>query len=209
MKQGSEGRQCPQGRYLCCDPVDNEIFTDSAAASGQDVCLDSNTIATQDFDHGVVCGKRDSRVYYNAQQPRTFTNPGEWPWAVLIMNKRGEYVGAGALVDNDVVVTVAHKVRAFTNNPGGLQVRLGDWNPNRRDNKEDFDFVAKEVDCVTLHPQHDLDNTLANNVAVLKLVRNSQLTRPPSVADLIELKTADFTFNEPVTLSFPNVDVTM
>jgi len=194
VKQGSDSRQCPLGRYLCCDPVDNEIFTDSAAASGQDVCLDSNTIATQDFAKGVVCGKRDSRVYYNARQPRTFTNPGEWPWAVLIMDQSGNYVGAGALVDNDVVVTVAHKVRSFTNNPGNLQVRLGDWNPNRRDRKEDFDFVTRQVDCVILHPEQDLDNTLANNVAVLKLdiSKNSPLVQA-SVAGAIGLKSADIT----------------
>ena len=70
------GSRCPLGLKLCCDPVDNEIFSSSAAASGEDVCLNSDTIATQDFSHGVVCGKRDSRVYYNARQPKTFTNPG-------------------------------------------------------------------------------------------------------------------------------------
>ena len=151
-----------------------------------------------DFEKGVVCGKRDSRVYYNARQPKTFTNPGEWPWAVLIMDQRGDYVGAGALVDNDVVVTVAHKVRSFTNNPGDLLVRLGDWNPNRRDRKEEIEFVTRQVDCVLLHPEQDLDNTLANNVAVLKLdiSKNSPLTQA-SVAGVIDLKSADFNYNEP------------
>ena len=38
------------------------------------------------------------------------TNPGEWPWAVLIF--RGEtYVGAGVLLDNNLVATTATKVR--------------------------------------------------------------------------------------------------
>ena len=72
----NQDSKCPRGQKLCCDPVDNEIFSDSAASSGQDVCLDSNTIASQDFSHGVVCGKRDSRVYFNTKQPKTFTNPG-------------------------------------------------------------------------------------------------------------------------------------
>ena len=198
VKQGSGSRQCPRGSYLCCDPVDNQIFTASAAASGRDVCRDSNTIATQDFDHGVLCGKRDSRVYYNARQPRTFTNPGEWPWAVLILDQSGKYVAAGALVDNDVVVTVAHKMRSFVRSPGDLQVRLGDWNPNGRDSKEDFDFVRVEVDCVILHPEQDLDNTLANNVAVLKLAKakSSPLTGPGTVFGAVELKSgAEKAFN--------------
>ena len=89
---------------------------------------------------------------------------------------------------------MAHKVRTFTDNPGGLQVRLGDWNPNRRDRKEDFDFVTRKVSCVVLHPQQDLDNSLANNVAVLKLDRDTsdrdQLDLP-TVADLIDLKSAE------------------
>ena len=35
--------------------------------------------------------------------PEGFTNPGEWPWAVLIYDG-DKYIGAGALVDNRVVV---------------------------------------------------------------------------------------------------------
>jgi len=196
VRQQSEFSQnsssCPLGRKLCCDPVDNEIFSD-AASSGEDVCLDSNTIATQDFSHGVVCGKRDSRVYYNARQPKTFTNPGEWPWAVLILDQSGDYVAAGALVDNDVVVTVAHKVKQFTRNPGALKVRLGDWNPNKKDRKENFDFIEQKVDCVTLHPEQDLDNTLANNVAVLKLakLKGQVVDISITVSDVIDLKSAE------------------
>jgi len=196
VRQQSEFSQnsssCPLGRKLCCDPVDNEIFSD-AASSGEDVCLDSNTIATQDFSHGVVCGKRDSRVYYNARQPKTFTNPGEWPWAVLILDQSGDYVAAGALVDNDVVVTVAHKVKQFTRNPGALKVRLGDWNPNKRDKEENLDFIEQNVDCVTLHPEQDLDNTLANNVAVLKLEKRDKISvrNVTTVSGVITLKSTE------------------
>ena len=35
------------------------------------------------FYKGVICGKRDSTVYYNAGLEESFTNPGEWPWAVV------------------------------------------------------------------------------------------------------------------------------
>lgn len=166
IKQGPDSnRKCPQGRKLCCDPVD-QLFGEN---QGGDVCRDSDTQAIMDFDKGVVCGKRDSRVYYNAKQPPTFTNPGEWPWAVLIYDQGNNYRGAGALVSNNVVVTVAHKVQNYVDRASSLKVRLGDWNPNRRDRDEDFDFVEREVDCVILHPDQDLTNTLANNVAVLKL----------------------------------------
>ena len=32
------------------------------------------------------------RVYYDARLEPSYTNPGEWPWAVLIFDN-GEYVG--------------------------------------------------------------------------------------------------------------------
>ena len=93
---------------------------------------------------------------------------GEWPWAVLIYDD-DTYIGAGALVSGDVVVTAGHKVREYQGVGYKLKVRLGDWNPNGRDDKEDFDSIEMNVKCVTLHPEADLDDTLANNVAVLKL----------------------------------------
>ena len=199
FKQATVDR-CPFGQKLCCDPIDNQIFSNDVSEFGpdsnnQDVCLSQKLVATQDFSHGVVCGKRDSRVYYDAELPQSFTNPGEWPWAVLIYDG-DKYVAAGALVDNGVVVTVAHKMKDYVFRADKLIVRVGDWNPNTRDTQEDFPEVGMTVDCVRLHPDADLDNTLANNVAVLKLGQLAELHDDPStkvqveaVASVITLKT--------------------
>ena len=72
-------------------------------------------------------------------------------------------------MDNDLVVTVGHKVNDFVTDPRGLTVRLGDWNPNKKDSIEEFPHLEVPVKCVKMHPDADLDGTLANNVAVLKL----------------------------------------
>merc|ERR1711892_892437 len=207
LKQGREVESCPFGQKICCNPVDSDsVFKrlglisegnplGEVTVDTQAVCDDPKLSAVQDFGHGVTCGKRDSRVYYDANLADSFTNPGEWPWAVLIF-RNGKYIGAGALMDNDVVVTVGHKVKDFVNNPSGLKVRLGDWNPNIRDSAEEHPHIEKSVKCVKIHPDADLDNTLANNVAVLKLERNSKIkatsmtNEQKGVASVIDFKTA-------------------
>ena len=68
-----------------------------------------------------------------------------------------------------------HKVSDYANKADQLTVRLGDWNPNRRDPQEDFEEVTMEVDCVRIHPDADLDGTLANNVAVLILRKSGEV----------------------------------
>jgi len=193
--------------------VDQLFSSSSTRDQDQDVCSDSDTKATIDFDKGVVCGKRDSRVYYNAKQPFTFTNPGEWPWAVLIYDQGDNYRASGALVDNDVVVTVAHKVQNYVDRASSLKVRLGDWNPNTSDAEEDFDFVEREVDCVIIHPEEDLTDTLANNVAVLKLRprgRNEKdelrLKMRDTVRSVISLKSADPFEEDDVEISVKTAD---
>ena len=93
---------------------------------------------------------------------------------------------------NDVVVTVAHKVKNYVTNTDGLVVRLGDWNPNLNDKAEEYPHIEKAVRCVRLHPDADLDGTLANNVAVLKLDSRDERTQTPrekDVASVIDLKT--------------------
>ena len=66
-------------------------------------------------------------------------------------------------MDNDVVVTVAHKVKNFVSNSDSLTVRLGDWNPNFQDSLEEHPHLDVAVSCVRIHPDADLKGTLANN----------------------------------------------
>ena len=58
-------------------------------------------------------------------------------------------------MDNDVVATVAHKVKNFVQNPSSLTVRLGDWNPNIQDTAEEFPHLEVGVACVKIHPRQN------------------------------------------------------
>ena len=54
------------------------------------------------------------------------TNPGEWPWAVLIFNG-DDYVGSRVLLDNDMVVTTAAKVKDFLRRTSKLTITIWDF----------------------------------------------------------------------------------
>ena len=100
-----------------------------------------------------------------------------------------QYIGSGDLVHDNVVVTAAHKVRDYTSS-GSLIVIVGEWNPGTRDEREEYPEVSMRVECVRLHPEADLDNTLANNVAVLRLgeaVKTANLEQR-NVASVISLR---------------------
>ena len=102
--RGEEKPNCPIGQNVCCNPVAGGAFETRLGLVSQGntlgdlrvdtraICEDPGLSAVQDFDHGVTCGRRDARVYYDANLPASFTNPGEWPWAVLIF-KDGDYIG--------------------------------------------------------------------------------------------------------------------
>ena len=77
-------------------------------------------------------------------------------------------------MENDVVVTVGHKMKDFVGNPGRLSVRLGDWDPNVEvqnveNTAEEIPHIKVQVVCVKIHPDAKLRSTLDNNIAVLKL----------------------------------------
>ena len=82
------------------------------------------------------------------------------------------------MMDNDVVVTVGHKVKEFITNSSGLTVRLGDWKPNKKDKAEEFPHIEVPVQYVKIHPEAELTGSLANNVAVLKLRTGSTDEEP-------------------------------
>ena len=122
------------------------------------------------------------------------TNPGEWPWAVLIFSG-DKYVGSGVLLDNDMVVTTATKVQGYERDPASLTVRLGDFDPTSTINDvEDFPHLEVPVDCVKVHPYADYPDSLRFNVAILKLkIRDDPAGPRPdeeiSAVSLVDIRT--------------------
>ena len=95
------------------------------------------------------------------------TNPGEWPWAVLIF-EGDKYVGAGVLMKSNVVVTTAPKVLKYLDTPGALTVRLGDFNPTIQGPNSIEDFPHLEKDKFEVRsPLLQLNISIQNTGSVL------------------------------------------
>jgi len=206
----STNQRCRRGQVLCCNPVPGDLFTShledelSDNNLDQGICGNPDLAATINFEFGLACGKRDSRVYYDAVKSETEggegeqSNPGEWPWSVLIFRRNettgeDDYVGAGTFLDTDVVATTATKVREYVTDPGLLRVHLGDWDPKDvgPNSREEYPHVTEKVSCVRQHPQFN-SRSLAYNVAVLKLAGEPEEERDGglSVADVVRPRTA-------------------
>jgi len=225
LRHAEKGDQCTEGLKLCCNPlprgiIENEIVTqygqeDKYILPFSTLCDSSPAVAAiQNFSKGIACGKRDSRVYYNyVNASKTETNPGEFPWVVAIfekaidpLNGKRKFLSSGSLMDRDVVATVAHNVIPFQDRPQDLIVLLGDWDlrfdyTNKYTFGEEFPHLELDIQCIKIHPEADVTNTLANNVAVLKLdVPTIQSSK--TVSDVISLKQAQLTpANQPEAIA--------
>ncbi|ODN00518.1 Serine protease 44 [Orchesella cincta] len=92
---------------------------------------------------------------------------GAYPWMAVILGKGNNYVGAGALISPNFVLTAAHKIKSWK--PGAtMKVRLGEWNAKEDD--EPYKNVEVPIESVLIHPGFNIDN-LQNDIALVKLAK--------------------------------------
>ena len=80
------GKDVPSVQH--CKKCFKNIVNNFARCQHRAACHSVEVVATSNFGMGAVCGKRDSRAYKEANPPPTYTNPGEWPWVVLILDRK-------------------------------------------------------------------------------------------------------------------------
>jgi len=101
------------------------------------------------------------------------TQFGEWPHMCAIL-KRGEvggkevnfYVGGASLIHPGIVLTAAHIVYDFVNEPQNLKVRCGEW--DTRQVIEPLKHEDRNATTVSVHPAYNTRN-LQNDFALLHL----------------------------------------
>ncbi|CAB4060463.1 unnamed protein product [Lepeophtheirus salmonis] len=180
---------CPPGRTQCC--YENVI---SLSHLGNQCSINnqgSKIIQKEPFQQscrtnapfvGSTCGTRSFNHVPGLLPGQS--SPEEFPWTVLILTQKNEFVGTGVIVperfDNQVqfntrkILTVAHKLLNYNINE--LKVRVLDYDAS------DFKFPEQRrheefgVAQSFIHPQFDRIR-LINDIAVLKVDRPINLER--------------------------------
>ncbi|XP_016971602.2 phenoloxidase-activating factor 2-like [Drosophila rhopaloa] len=111
------------------------------------------------------CGRPNTRgVTFEVPNMDGFAQEFEFPWMVALLDIKGEYLGGGAIISPEVVITANHVTNNLTEDQ--LIVRAGEW--DLKTNSEHFPHVDARIRSIVRHPGFDKYNG-ANNVALLFL----------------------------------------
>ncbi|CAL4116731.1 unnamed protein product [Meganyctiphanes norvegica] len=145
------GNDCP-GQIICCSNAPRGVNPPTP-------CSDCGPIIQQD------CGVREVQT----RNPNPLeASIGEFPWMTLVLEQNNNFIGSGALISDDWVLTAAHKVLQYRGSPQSLKIRVGDHDLSSPVDNPQFPHVEVTVQQIIIHPQFD-SIRLLNNVALLRL----------------------------------------
>ena len=166
-----EGSKCPGANEVCCKNP-------------------SEATPPPQIAYTPKCGQRN--IGGLQVTIRGFTNReaqiGEWPHMCAIMmandpevvgprssSRYPTVVGGASLIAPGIVVTAAHKVATYSQNPSDLIVRCGDWDLVQTN--EPQEHQERTVSHIDIHPAFEKDNPKAyeDNWALLYMERNFEL----------------------------------
>ncbi|XP_030374586.1 phenoloxidase-activating factor 2 [Scaptodrosophila lebanonensis] len=104
---------------------------------------------------------------------------GEFPWQVALLTLADVYLGGGALITAQHVLTAAHKV--YNLPISSFKARLGEW--DAASVTEPVPAQDVTIASVFIHPAFN-PNNLQNNVAILKLSTAISLTSKSTVGTI-------------------------
>uniref|UniRef100_A0A182J0I2 Uncharacterized protein n=1 Tax=Anopheles atroparvus TaxID=41427 RepID=A0A182J0I2_ANOAO len=128
---------------------------------------------------GYQCGLQYPPV---ANAPAVTNNQasyGEYPWQAVLLGPGDVYVGSGALINANHVLTAAHKISDYTSGSRTLKVRLGEW--DAASTSEPLPVQEYTVTRYFVHPNFNAAN-LRNDIAILRLSGTVNLGTTPTIA---------------------------
>lgn len=120
------------------------------------------------------CGGREKLPNYLDVVPPQ-ADFGEYPWMAVVLTTDNGYLGGGALIRNQWVLTAAHKITSRN-----LKVRLGDYNLASPVDHPDYPHIEVGVRNVIIHPNFN-SKSLINDVALLELERPVPVQQYPHI----------------------------
>ncbi|XP_036341164.1 chymotrypsin-like protease CTRL-1 isoform X1 [Rhagoletis pomonella] len=101
---------------------------------------------------------------------------GEYPWVAALLTNNEVYLGAGALITAQHVLTAAHKV--YNISTSTFKVRVGEW--DAASTSEPIPAQDVLIAAVYLHPNFNSAN-LQNDIAIIQLATAVSLTTKSTV----------------------------
>ncbi|KAL7014526.1 hypothetical protein ACKWTF_015985 [Chironomus riparius] len=128
---------------------------------------------------GYQCGVSFPPVSSAAAPPAGRAKYGQFPWETIIFTYNKQfYVGAGVLIDQYHVMSVAHRFERFPASNTTFKVRLGVWDTSSMN--VPFPYLELNVSKVFVHPKYNKTN-LKNDLIVLRLTSPVPLGRYPTI----------------------------
>ncbi|CAB3262329.1 unnamed protein product [Arctia plantaginis] len=110
------------------------------------------------------------------------TQFGEFPWVIALLNSTDQrYVGVGALISPEVVITTAHVVCRFC--PNSLKIRAGEWDMSK--STEIYGHQDRNVKEIYILNEFNRTNP-RHNIALIRLEQPLDLTEHVNVVCLPE-----------------------
>ncbi|KAL6422376.1 hypothetical protein ACFW04_010608 [Cataglyphis niger] len=165
------GTTCPSGGGIDIRIVN----TGTTCPSGQVYCC------TSPVDN-INCGIQNiSRPHLPGQAAY-----GAYPWQVAILTNGNDYLGGGVLVSPMYVLTAAHKVENYVNNPSAIKAKLGAIVLRSDSQSTTEPSVEISFSKVTLHPNYipnpdPKKQNLHNDIAVLRLCSAAPIATNPNI----------------------------
>uniref|UniRef100_A0A6P4FDL1 Uncharacterized protein LOC108047774 n=1 Tax=Drosophila rhopaloa TaxID=1041015 RepID=A0A6P4FDL1_DRORH len=141
MSNGNNGCPAPE---TCCQNI--HILN-----NGPDISVEETVIPE--------CGRPNSKgISFEVRDMDGFAQEFEFPWMVALLDINGEYLGGGAIISPEVVITA--KDVTDNRNENQLIARAGEW--DFKTNSEHFPHVDARIRSIVRHPGFDKRNG-ANN----------------------------------------------
>ncbi|XP_066989119.1 phenoloxidase-activating factor 2-like isoform X2 [Macrobrachium rosenbergii] len=165
VSSSDSGSTCADsGQKLCCPPG-SESSPASPSRPTQAVVPSPGSAPNFNFRPSSVgtggCGISSPIPYRQADLAEA--DFGEYPWMALVLDLDNNYVGGGALISPEWVLTAAHVINSAQM---GTKVRLGDYDVGAPQDHPEIPHVETVVTDIVIHPNFDR-KSLVNDVALL------------------------------------------